>query len=233
MEAGMRITKVALTAAALLGFCATSANAWVYDVTVWTGANDGVNSSASATSTVPTGTPDAHFTFNDPTNGQINWTNLAAQNTGPGNLFQDFLQIADITNFTSPNLTYANLAAFGAATMSSAGTAVQTFIQLTTNYQSTGPVAGSVVHDDGASLYVNNVNIFSSPGLTAAMTSPFVLPGGNNQIELYYVEANGSPSILNVSAVPEPATWAMMILGFIGVGFMSYRRKAKGAFRLA
>ena len=28
-----------------------------------------------------------------------------------------------------------------------------------------------------------------------------------------------------VGAVPEPSTWAMMILGFAGVGFMAYRRK--------
>ena len=35
------------------------------------------------------------------------------------------------------------------------------------------------------------------------------------------------------SAVPEPSTWAMMILGFLGVGFVSYRRKSKPAFRLA
>jgi hypothetical protein len=28
-----------------------------------------------------------------------------------------------------------------------------------------------------------------------------------------------------VSAVPEPSTWAMMILGFAGVGFMTYRRR--------
>ena len=34
------------------------------------------------------------------------------------------------------------------------------------------------------------------------------------------------------SAVPEPGTWAMMILGFAGVGFMGYRRKRQGAFRL-
>lgn len=27
------------------------------------------------------------------------------------------------------------------------------------------------------------------------------------------------------SAVPEPSTWAMMILGFFGVGFMAYRRR--------
>jgi PEP-CTERM motif len=30
-----------------------------------------------------------------------------------------------------------------------------------------------------------------------------------------------------VAAVPEPATWAMIILGFVGLGFMTYRRKSK------
>ena len=29
--------------------------------------------------------------------------------------------------------------------------------------------------------------------------------------------------------VPEPSTWAMMILGFAGVGLMAYRRKKQGA----
>ena len=31
-------------------------------------------------------------------------------------------------------------------------------------------------------------------------------------------------------AVPEPSTWALMILGFAGVGFMAYRRKPKAVF---
>jgi hypothetical protein len=31
------------------------------------------------------------------------------------------------------------------------------------------------------------------------------------------------------AAVPEPSTWAMMILGFAGVGFIAYRRKSKPA----
>jgi hypothetical protein len=34
-------------------------------------------------------------------------------------------------------------------------------------------------------------------------------------------------SITGVDAVPEPSTWAMMILGFAGIGFMAYRRKIK------
>ena len=38
-------------------------------------------------------------------------------------------------------------------------------------------------------------------------------------------------SAASVSAVPEPATWAMMLLGFAGVGFMAYRRKSKLAIR--
>jgi PEP-CTERM motif len=36
-------------------------------------------------------------------------------------------------------------------------------------------------------------------------------------------------SSTTVGAVPEPSTWAMMILGFAGVGFMAYRRKSKGS----
>jgi hypothetical protein len=39
---------------------------------------------------------------------------------------------------------------------------------------------------------------------------------------------------VSVSAVPETSTWAMMVLGFAGVGFMAYRRKNKmTAFRFA
>jgi hypothetical protein len=31
----------------------------------------------------------------------------------------------------------------------------------------------------------------------------------------------------NVAAGPEPSTWAMMILGFVGVGFVAYRKKSQ------
>jgi hypothetical protein len=35
------------------------------------------------------------------------------------------------------------------------------------------------------------------------------------------------------AAVPEPSTWAMMVLGFCGLGFMTYRRKSKLALGAA
>jgi PEP-CTERM motif len=51
----------------------------------------------------------------------------------------------------------------------------------------------------------------------------FTLSSGNNSFEVDSF----------TTAVPEPATWGMMILGFLGIGFMAYRRNAGRAFRLA
>jgi hypothetical protein len=41
----------------------------------------------------------------------------------------------------------------------------------------------------------------------------------------------GTPTNLT-SPVPEPSTWAMLILGFFGIGFVAYRQKGKPALRL-
>ena len=53
----------------------------------------------------------------------------------------------------------------------------------------------------------------------------YSLPGA-----LYVGTPSGS---LTISAVPEPSAWAMMLLGFAGIGLMAYRRKSKAAFRFA
>jgi len=59
----------------------------------------------------------------------------------------------------------------------------------------------------------------------------FIADGTSNTIN--FSEINGPSYIglddVSVTAVPEPATWAMMLLGFAGVGFMAYRRKSKPA----
>jgi hypothetical protein len=38
----------------------------------------------------------------------------------------------------------------------------------------------------------------------------------------------GTMDPIYTAAVPDPSTWAMMFLGFAGVGFMAYRRKQNG-----
>jgi PEP-CTERM motif len=48
--------------------------------------------------------------------------------------------------------------------------------------------------------------------------------------------AQNSFEITNISAVPEPATWAMMLLGFLGLGFLGYRKSSGSSnptFRMA
>lgn len=40
-----------------------------------------------------------------------------------------------------------------------------------------------------------------------------------------FFSAKGGP--FPVGSIPEPSTWAMLLLGFAGVGFMAYRRQSK------
>jgi hypothetical protein len=57
--------------------------------------------------------------------------------------------------------------------------------------------------------------------------------GPNGKSGLIGSEFSGGVIEQQVAAVPEPATWAMLLLGFAGIGFLSYRRKQGGpAFRL-
>ncbi len=78
---------------------------------------------------------------------------------------------------------------------------------------------------DIVSLIDNNTGLRSDqivgfPVINAIVPTFDVLSGGT-----------GSNSV--TGAVPEPSTWAMMILGFAGIGFMAYRRKSTLALRVA
>jgi hypothetical protein len=60
--------------------------------------------------------------------------------------------------------------------------------------------------------------------------NPGFSPGDTVQLRLsqsfgYSVVGTDLGTFALASAVPEPSTWAMMIIGFCGVGFMAYRRK--------
>jgi hypothetical protein len=46
------------------------------------------------------------------------------------------------------------------------------------------------------------------------------------------VPPSGIAVELQIAAVPELSTWAMMLLGFMGVGFVAYRRKQGPAFAM-
>jgi hypothetical protein len=80
-----------------------------------------------------------------------------------------------------------------------------------------------------STVFSGNFNLYYDAGNThnwviASVNNPG-FADGLNQINFQVTPA--------VAAVPEPSTWAMMILGFLGIGFLSYRRKSGANLRLA
>jgi hypothetical protein len=69
------------------------------------------------------------------------------------------------------------------------------------------------------SQYVSDAGKYVGLHPDAALAPGLFSPDAQAPANLYQAFATG--------AVPEPSTWAMMILGFCGLGFMGYRRKAK------
>jgi hypothetical protein len=64
-----------------------------------------------------------------------------------------------------------------------------------------------------------------------------VAPVGGGELLLWYFDQNNGDNTDHITAtvttftgaVPEPSTWAMMILGFVGIGFMAYRHRNQSA----
>lgn len=66
-------------------------------------------------------------------------------------------------------------------------------------------------------------------GLTDSNLTQYVSkPNDNAQLFI-----NFETAAVMTSAVPEPSTWAMLLLGFAGLGIMAYQRKSKPALTVA
>jgi hypothetical protein len=66
---------------------------------------------------------------------------------------------------------------------------------------------------------------------TVTLVAGDVLSFGVNNDGVYNNDSTGFDA--TISAVPEPSTWAMMILGFLGVSFAAHRRKSNLNLRIA
>jgi hypothetical protein len=125
----------------------------------------------------------------------------------------------------------------------------------TTTFTSTAPYAGfftgqfasdNVVTQillNGQVIYTGTTNSVDSPNQYSFWT-PFSYSGpllANDTLTFdvlnYALATNDNPTGLDVQfltqGVPETSTWVMMILGFLGVGLMAYRRKQNPSFRFA
>ena len=90
---------------------------------------------------------------------------------------------------------------------------------------------GVAVLENGAVLFSSNVTAF---GQVVPFDTTLSLAAGDT-LEFAVIQGSGlQNTALDVSlstGTPEPSTWAMMLLGFAGLGFMAYRRGARLADR--
>jgi hypothetical protein len=98
-----------------------------------------------------------------------------------------------------------------------------------------GPTGGGAT-SVSFTLYDDSLDPFSFNNYALSNGSNFfAFQGVNGQtISSIFMTFNGGNGVQDVrqirleevtAAVPEPSTWAMMLLGFAGVGYMTYRRR--------
>jgi uncharacterized protein (TIGR03118 family) len=86
--------------------------------------------------------------------------------------------------------------------------------------------------DPNTGAFIGTIPIDTGTNTPGGLWALIFGNGGNggDPNTLYFTDGiNGEKDGLfgAINAVPEPSTWAMMILGFCGVGFMAYRCKSK------
>ena len=130
------------------------------------------------------------------------------------NTYGDFLDNGQIDEFSGT----VDLATLLATPMSLEGNSIASFFTVSGVYNSESAFSTVILHDDGASLYVDDVNVFRAPGRVTgqATAGPYDFLAGTHAFTLYYVAADGGPAVLNLAlpdvgtAVPEPATLALL-----------------------
>jgi fibro-slime domain-containing protein len=100
----------------------------------------------------------------------------------------------------------------------------------------------SVTGDDDVMVYLDGHYVGGVLGVHGATTTQIdlgPLSAQDYSLKIFYADRAQVAAVFGVgvdgatiNAVPEPSTWAMMILGFFGVGFIAYRRQSQG-LRLA
>jgi hypothetical protein len=84
-------------------------------------------------------------------------------------------------------------------------------------------VTGGVMHG-----FLDNARTFTTLDPTGSTATTINGINDSGTVVGFYVNANASTIGTEGTMVPEPSTWAMMLAGFAGLGFLGYRKVRQG-----
>ena len=167
--------------------------------------------------------PNLNGFLNDQTIGLLTWTNNATSGgtTEPKNFTYTFT-----LNFTSPAPGASDSEAFT--------------LQFTQPVNPTGDSTnGFVIAAGPLGLGPLNFGGVKVDDIKFSLVTPATGATFVNGLWFNPEGSNGNPHVSQLritadftSGVPEASTWAMMILGFAGVGLLAYRRKSQSSLRI-
>jgi hypothetical protein len=166
--------------------------------------------------------------------GPVTFSNIAVtdRSTGTGSTALGDFTPFSLDNEHGLNLTYSATTGLGAGTtdvawtykVSAAPDLVDAFASLTGTTTGAGSIGLGETLSNGKTLTL------AGSGATMATFTPIaMLAVSKDQSNFAATGSSASTSIMTnaFSVVPEPSTWAMMLLGFAGLGFVAYRRAPK------
>jgi PEP-CTERM motif len=148
-----------------------------------------------------------------------------------GNLGGGVTETASWSMDSNPNVITFTTGSFTLVTTSGGTEFRSDLVPSTSTFdavQFDAPGVPSGVEFNTVGVAFNVFDRFGSQIYTGSESAPVFAPGT-------FVGTLGTLTITDAvtTAVPEPSTWAMMLLGFLGLGLMTYRRNSKTALNAA